>query len=145
MKADNLTIKLRVKLSWISAIKQRLAGINKSNPGINIENTVIKTPDLLPFESNFINLIKENTRKIANNRAAIINRMMNPIVECETCGCLLKKATAIKGPGVIRDITTYSSGFNGIGCTIGESEAIYHPYYCKLHAPKLPKPPKEKK
>ncbi len=52
------------------------------------------------------------------------------LVECEKCGCLLNRSTAIKGVGEIRKrevayfIRTRWEDF------------IYYPYYCKIHKPK---------
>jgi hypothetical protein len=46
------------------------------------------------------------------------------LVECEICGCLLRKYSAYKGNGRI----TRKS--------FGREEYIYYPYYCNVHKPK---------
>jgi len=56
------------------------------------------------------------------------------LVHCETCGCLIKKEDAIKGRAEVRTKHTIQS------CVyVGVEEVVYHPYYCKVHAPKQSK------
>jgi len=56
------------------------------------------------------------------------------LVECSVCGCLLRKWVAIKGKGEIRTETIW----HVYGSEV--REVIYHPYYCKVHAPKEEEP-----
>ena len=55
-------------------------------------------------------------------------------VICCVCGCLVNEHYAIRGEGEIRLNERWSRMFM---CTVGE-EYIYHPYYCKIHAPHAP-------
>ncbi len=62
-----------------------------------------------------------------------------PAVECEECGCLLKKGTAIQGELEVRrerkeHLDEVGLHFRGYWFT--DEEYIYTPYYCKIHAPK---------
>lgn len=52
------------------------------------------------------------------------------IVECETCGCLLNKETAIRGKSKIEERKYF-------GCMgeLVDGEYIKEVYYCKIHAP----------
>lgn len=53
-------------------------------------------------------------------------------VSCEVCGCLITKVDAIKGKSEIKKkIVPCDTEF-----PYPEKEYIYHPYYCKIHAPK---------
>jgi len=54
-------------------------------------------------------------------------------VECETCGCLLNKETAIRGPGEIRKLPTRA---DFLGTIWAYEDGIYYPWYCKVHPPK---------
>jgi len=51
------------------------------------------------------------------------------LVECEKCGCLLNKTTAIKGEGEVRQ------KFEGLWYR-HLVDYIYYPFYCKIHQPK---------
>jgi len=51
-------------------------------------------------------------------------------VECETCGCLLKKETAFRGKSEV--VTEIING----GFYTEETEKIKENYYCKIHKPK---------
>ena len=60
------------------------------------------------------------------------------LVECETCGCLLRRWKAIKGKSSIR--TQYQRDDDS-SIALNQQmtkqiETIYTPYYCKVHAPK---------
>ena len=60
------------------------------------------------------------------------------LVECETCGCLLRRWKAIKGKSSIR--TQYQPDYDS-NIVLNQPmtkqiETIYTPYYCKVHAPK---------
>lgn len=67
---------------------------------------------------------------------------LDNLVECEVCGCLLKKESAVKGKGAVRiipeayHIATFPGNFTFIE---PEKEYIHHTYYCKVHAPKVKK------
>lgn len=56
------------------------------------------------------------------------------LVECEKCGCLLRKETATEGKSKI----TFKGSI--VGCCYGsvytEEEVIIKTYYCKIHKPK---------
>ena len=56
-------------------------------------------------------------------------------VECEVCGCLLKKTTAIKGKSEVRDRSIEMAFEHGYYIP-HKREYIYTPYYCKIHQPK---------
>jgi hypothetical protein len=68
------------------------------------------------------------------------------LVECDKCGCLLKKKTAIKGDPEIRQKEEMDWKYCFIrawGRSIGKDDPaiplvdyIYYPYYCKIHKPK---------
>ena len=52
-------------------------------------------------------------------------------IECEVCGCLVRKVIAHKGKREIRKVRT------GLGGTFETNkEYIYTPYYCKSHIPR---------
>lgn len=59
------------------------------------------------------------------------------LVECDVCGCLLKKETAIRGESRIKEPIIIPL-INGGSMQIGE-ERIEEVYYCKCHAPKTKK------
>jgi len=73
-------------------------------------------------------------------------QFVDSLVECEKCGCLLRKGTAIRGESVIEKT---SSGFNGYVYMDGAgelcasdpsaAESIREVYYCKAHKPKVKK------
>jgi hypothetical protein len=57
------------------------------------------------------------------------------IVQCETCGCLLRKSMAIKGKSVIhshKEPVPHAFYYSG-GQLEREVEEIYTPYFCKIH------------
>lgn len=58
------------------------------------------------------------------------------LVECEKCGCLLKKDTAIQGESVI-ETEVLGTLFGGI--RISTREKIREVFYCKSHAPRKKK------
>lgn len=62
------------------------------------------------------------------------------LVECEKCGCLLKKETAIKGKSEVR-LRKIPFGTTWVNttcefCPEKEEEYIHEVYYCKIHKPK---------
>jgi len=73
--------------------------------------------------------IKENLEKI-------ISEKLPNFVECEFCGCLLKKETAIKGESKIVKIKD-TNGLNVFGDFVtNDTEKIQEVYFCKIHKPK---------
>ena len=62
-------------------------------------------------------------------------------VECDKCGCLLRKHTAIAGVSIIRKRDKKPLGNAYPGYSIADAffceqeEYIYTPYFCKIHAP----------
>jgi len=48
------------------------------------------------------------------------------VVTCEVCGCIIAKSVAIQGKSEVRVLSS----------RWGPREVVYHPYYCKVHAPK---------
>ena len=58
------------------------------------------------------------------------------VVTCEVCGCLLERSVAIQGPSEIRGDPNEVVAYIGTEPVINNTEYIYHPYYCKIHAPK---------
>jgi hypothetical protein len=57
------------------------------------------------------------------------------LVQCETCGCLLRKITAIKGKSIIhshKEPVPHAFYYSG-GQLEREVEEIYTPYFCKIH------------
>lgn len=60
-------------------------------------------------------------------------------VECETCGCLLKLGTAVKGEPKIVEKYLYANlkfVFWGEQMNDTMDYELKNTYYCKLHAPK---------
>jgi hypothetical protein len=58
------------------------------------------------------------------------------LVECETCGCLLKKETAIRGKSEVREKnfkTAFAAFYN---MSDYKEEYIHENWYCKIHQPK---------
>jgi len=78
--------------------------------------------------------------RLADNSVRIkaleIEHLLIPeTVECEKCGCLLKKETAFKGPGEIRrKESRVDETFHRWADYI---DYIHYPYYCKVHKPKV--------
>ena len=81
---------------------------------------------------------KDNQAGVRINALEVVWKKQKEIatVECETCGCLLNKDTAIRGPGEIRDRWVSLERCPGAEA---RDEYIYYPRYCKVHAPKPPK------
>ena len=57
-------------------------------------------------------------------------------VECEECGCLLKKDTAIRGKSRVGIIYANISPTISGPIQIEAGEYVHKVYYCKIHAPK---------
>jgi hypothetical protein len=55
------------------------------------------------------------------------------VVTCAVCGCLVNKWWATRGKGVIGERIKHRR-YPYTGYDI--EEYVYHPYYCKVHAPK---------
>ena len=71
-----------------------------------------------------------------SNRIERINDTIASYVECEECGCLLRKGTAVRGESVIEK---KCGGFDyRFGLVVGmqDKESIREVYYCRVHAPK---------
>ena len=73
-----------------------------------------------------IGIINESSIRAELAQERKKNESFNNLVECEVCGCLLKKETARKGETEIRVRKTS----NIKECRIDNEEYIYHPYYC---------------
>lgn len=76
---------------------------------------------------------------ITKNIEIEINKKMDKLdlVECEKCGCLLKKETAIKGKSEVREEKSYIMSYNDAKFyEKNPKEYIHIPYYCKVHKPK---------
>jgi hypothetical protein len=56
------------------------------------------------------------------------------LVECEHCGCLLIKSTAIRAESVVKKRQVIASSYRYITLSVKEEEYIYTPYYCKSHS-----------
>lgn len=78
--------------------------------------------------------IKDNIGEVRNQIIIedITKEIFKNLIECEKCGYMLKKETAIRGNSVIK--TTLS-----IYADVPPQETIHTPYYCKVHAPKAKK------
>lgn len=78
--------------------------------------------------------IIENKLRCVDFNSFAKKSQLRPVVECEKCGCLLDKNTAIKGK---KKIVTVEKTEN-FGCRdlIYDEEIIKQNYYCKIHAPK---------
>lgn len=62
------------------------------------------------------------------------------LLECETCGCLLSRQSAIKGTSIIKQRNAYEKSYQYMYPSIMMMEDyIFTPYYCKIHAPKIEK------
>jgi len=89
----------------------------------------------------------ESIREIFEKIKEVMDKKVKSedLVECEVCGCLLKKETAVKGESkiVIEHDVDFHNGFDFNGFLFGK-ERIIHTYYCKLHNPNI-FPPKEVK
>lgn len=59
----------------------------------------------------------------------------NDLVECEKCGCLLRKKTAIYGGDKIVEVTKMEQTPMGM-CYPKTVKEVQGKYYCKVHAPK---------
>lgn len=78
--------------------------------------------------------LKETIRQVDDAR---ILTGLSSIVECEVCGCLLKKATARKGKDELRYRPINVFTIAPVVLDPWPEEAyVYTPYYCKIHAPK---------
>ena len=76
-------------------------------------------------------VLKKRITDLEHGKVAA-NYFKENFVECKVCGCRLNKSTAIQGKPEVRVM------FNLFTYPISREE-IYHPYYCKVHAPKTPK------
>lgn len=72
---------------------------------------------------NIIDILEKNLRDIKAVKE-------DSLVECKTCGCILKKETAIKGKSRIEKVPIFTWSF------ITRAEVIVNDFYCKVHAPK---------
>jgi hypothetical protein len=75
------------------------------------------------------NLIDDEIRELGK-RISILENSIAPYVECETCGCLLKKDTAIEGKKTIEQKLSYDKIFS-----MQRIDYIHTPYYCRKCKP----------
>ena len=101
-----------------------LAGV--AAKGTDIKRRILAERELREY--------KDNQAGVRINALEVVWKKQKEIetVECEMCGCLLNKETAIRGPGEIRDRWVSLEGCLGAEA---RDEFIYHPWYCKVHAP----------
>lgn len=88
--------------------------------------------------------VTSNENAISNQADRLdnrINRLVDAekeLVECETCGCLLRKGTAVRGESVIEkeslSWTTIAEYFENPS-EPAFKESIREVYYCRVHAP----------
>ena len=94
--------------------------------------------------NNRITCISKDNKAQHKNIFAIIHKEMDDkisrlpafpeLVECDVCGCLLKKETAIRGQSRVKEPELYN--LYGHSIQFG-TEQIEEVYYCKKHAPKV--------
>ena len=104
-----------------------LAGV--AAKGTDLKRRILAERELREYKDNHLGVRIEALEVVWKKQKEI------EAVECETCGCLLNKETAICGPAEIRKLPVYV-GFNGY---VDYKDVIYYPRYCKVHAPKPPK------
>lgn len=66
----------------------------------------------------------------------ISEKIFNKLVECEKCGCLLKREVAVKGEPIIKDTPYWY--MKSADPDVKETY-IHTPHYCKVHALKTKK------
>lgn len=94
----------------------------------------------------FFSKLKDKVSSISLRVSALENdkALVISTVDCEVCGCMVKKLIAVRGKGVIKQIEpSYEFGLPTLGYILSfmnmESEYLHTPYYCKRCAPKAEK------
>ena len=102
---------------------------------INNRITCISKDNKAQHKNIFTTLRKEIDEKINKLPA------LPELVECDVCGCLLNKKTAIKGESRIVQEYHCNTVLNRYlyGAVGNTEEKIEEVYYCKCHAPKTKK------
>ena len=63
-------------------------------------------------------------------------RLEKYFAECEVCGCVLIKETAIRGKGEVRKYSDREWRSGSMRVFTQGKDYIYYSYYCKKHKPK---------
>ena len=77
------------------------------------------------FEEQIVKLHRK-INELGTKLSARIEETNVDVVTCEVCGCIIAKSVAIQGKSEVRVLSS----------RWGPREVVYHPYYCKVHAPK---------
>jgi len=89
------------------------------------------------FEEQIVKLHRK-INELGTKLSARIEETDVDAVICKVCGCFINRENAIKGESEIKKSRKLISYKDCIPVT-QDTEVIYSPYYCKVHAPKTPK------
>ena len=146
-RIDRRIDKLAVRLNWLlpegTVIVGGLKGMLHDIRRIRERIKAVEVAHLRHLAKHDDGLVDSRVDQIISLKERINALELAETVECEKCGCLLNKGTAIRGESVIEgvsgDIPWHLCKYDGqTGCAIRPdvTETIREVYYCKVHQPK---------